>query len=66
VLDAALALSRPIETPTHVRGALGNQVVDIIRADAERLRAHTGLALDHWSVFADSRAAMEVTVGSAS
>jgi hypothetical protein len=51
-LDIALPLSRAISKPEpeDVTEALGEEVLEVLHEDAERLRAHTGLALDRWSV----------------
>jgi hypothetical protein len=49
-LDVALPLSKPISRPEGVADALGPEVLEVLHEDAERLRAQTGRAFDHWSV----------------
>jgi hypothetical protein len=49
-LDLALPLSKPIAKPEGVREALGEEVLEVLHEDAERLREFTGLELAHWSV----------------
>jgi hypothetical protein len=49
-LDLALPLSKPIAKPEGIREALGEEVLEVLREDADRLRAYTGLELAHWSV----------------
>jgi hypothetical protein len=49
-LDVALPLSKPIDKPTGVAEALGDEVLEVLHEDAERLRAQTGRAFEHWSV----------------
>lgn len=49
-MDVALPLSKPIDKPSGVREALGDEVVEVLHEDAERLRAHTGRDFAHWSV----------------
>jgi hypothetical protein len=49
-MDVALPLSKPIEKPTGVREALGDEVLEVLHEDAERLRAHTGRDFANWSV----------------
>jgi hypothetical protein len=49
-LDIALPLSKPISKPEGVREALGEEVLEVLHEDADRLRAQTGLDLGHWSV----------------
>lgn len=51
-MDAALPLSKPISKPDPeaVRKALGEEVLEVLREDADRLRAQTGRAFEHWSV----------------
>ena len=49
-LDVALPLSKPIDKPAGVREALGPDVLEVLREDADRLREFTGLALADWSV----------------
>jgi len=49
-LDVALPLSKPIEKPTGVADALGEEVLEVLHEDAELLRAQTGRAFEHWSV----------------
>jgi hypothetical protein len=49
-LDVALPLSRPISKPEGIAEALGDEVLEVLHEDAERLRAHTGRDLSHWSV----------------
>jgi hypothetical protein len=49
-LDVALPLSKPIDKPAGVAEALGDEVLEVLHEDAERLRAQTGRAFEHWSV----------------
>jgi hypothetical protein len=49
-MDVALPLSKPIDKPTGVREALGDEVIEVLHEDAERLRAYTGRDFAHWSV----------------
>ena len=49
-LDVALPLSKPIDRPEGVAEALGDEVLEVLHEDAERLRAQTGRAFEHWSV----------------
>lgn len=49
-LDIALPLSKAIEKPTGVREALGEEVVEVLSEDAQRLRELMGRELAHWSV----------------
>jgi hypothetical protein len=49
-LDVALPLSRPISKPEGVAEALGEEVLEVLHEDAERLRAYTGRDFAHWSV----------------
>ena len=49
-LDVALPLSKPIDKPGGVREALGPEVIEVLREDADRLREFTGLELADWSV----------------
>ncbi len=49
-MDVALPLSKPIEKPTNVAEALGEEVLEVLREDADRLRAQTGRDFAHWSV----------------
>ncbi len=49
-LDAVLPLRRPIERP-DVRAALGTEDLELLREDAERLRALTGRDFEHWSIW---------------
>lgn len=49
-LDVALPLSKPISRPGGVAAALGDEVLEVLHEDAERLRAHTGRDFSHWSV----------------
>ncbi len=51
-MDAALPLSKPISKPDPetVREALGEEVLEVLREDADRLRAQTGKAFEHWSI----------------
>jgi hypothetical protein len=49
-LDVALPLSKPIDKPGGVREALGPEVLEVLREDADRLREFTGLELADWSV----------------
>ena len=49
-MDVALPLSRPIDKPTGVAEALGDEVIEVLHEDAERLRAQTGRDFAHWSV----------------
>lgn len=49
-MDVALPLSKPIERPAGVREALGEEVIEVLHEDAERLRAYTGRDFAHWSV----------------
>lgn len=49
-LDLALPLSRPIEKPEGVAEALGDEVLEVLHEDAERLRKQTGRPFEHWSV----------------
>jgi hypothetical protein len=58
-VEAGFGLTRPFEARPDVRQALGEAVVERLRADAERLRADTGLALDHWSIFDSARPAAQ-------
>jgi len=50
LLDERLPLRRPIERP-DVRGVLDDEVLRVLREDAERLRELTGRTFDNWSVF---------------
>jgi hypothetical protein len=49
-MDVALPLSKPIEKPEGVAEALGEEVLEVLHEDAERLRAQTGRDFSHWSV----------------
>jgi len=49
-MDVALPLSKPIEKPTGVAEALGDEVLEVLHEDADRLRAQTGRDFAHWSV----------------
>jgi hypothetical protein len=49
-MDVALPLSKPIEKPTNVAEALGDEVLEVLHEDADRLRAQTGRDFAHWSV----------------
>jgi len=51
-LDLALPLSRPIAKPSleELREALGEEVIEVLHDDAERLRRFTGRELANWSV----------------
>ncbi|MBA2521920.1 MAG: sulfotransferase [Solirubrobacterales bacterium] len=49
-MDVALPLSKPIDKPQGVADALGEEVLEVLHEDAERLRAHTGRDFAHWSV----------------
>ena len=49
-MDVALPLSKPIEKPTNVAEALGDEVLEVLHEDADRLRAQTGQDFAHWSV----------------
>ena len=50
LLDERLPLRRPIERP-DVRGVLGEEVLQVLREDAEQLRELTGRSFDNWSVW---------------
>jgi hypothetical protein len=49
-MDVALPLSKPIDKPSGIREALGDEVIEVLHEDAERLRAHTGRDFAGWSV----------------
>ena len=49
-MDVALPLSKPIDKPTNVAEALGDEVLEVLHEDADRLRAQTGRDFAHWSV----------------
>jgi hypothetical protein len=51
-LDMALPLSKPISKPSgdELREALGEEVLEVLHEDAERLREFTGRDLANWSV----------------
>lgn len=49
-MDVALPLSKPIEKPTNVAEALGDEVLEVLHEDADRLRAQTGREFANWSV----------------
>jgi hypothetical protein len=51
-LDVALPLSKPITKPPReeLREALGDDVIEVLHEDAERLREFTGRDLANWSV----------------
>ncbi len=51
-LDAALPLSKPISKPPieELKAALGDEVLEVLHEDAERLRAFTGRKLAGWTV----------------
>lgn len=49
-LDVALPLSKPISKPEGVAEALGDEVLEVLHEDAERLRAYTGRKFARWSV----------------
>lgn len=51
-LDMALPLSKPISKPPadELREALGEEVIEVLHEDAERLREFTGRDLANWSV----------------
>lgn len=49
-MDVALPLSKPIDRPTGVADALGEEVLEVLHEDADRLRAQTGRDFAHWSV----------------
>ena len=49
-LDARLPLRKPIERP-DVREALPDEVLRVLREDAERLREATGRTFEHWSIW---------------
>jgi hypothetical protein len=50
LLDERLPLRRPIERP-DVRGALSDEVLSVLRDDAERFRELTGRSFENWTVF---------------
>ncbi len=49
-LDEKLPLRKPIERP-DVRGALSDEVLGVLREDAERLRELTGRTFETWSIW---------------
>lgn len=49
-LDVALPLAKPISKPEGIREALGEDVIEVLHEDADRLRGFTGRELAHWSV----------------
>lgn len=49
-MDVALPLSKPISKPTNVAEALGDEVLEVLHEDADRLRAQTGRDFAHWTV----------------
>ena len=49
-MDVALPLSKPIDKPEGVAEALGEEALEVLHEDAERLRAQTGRDLSHWTV----------------
>jgi len=51
-MDQALPLAKPIDRPdpAAVIDALGPEVIEVLREDADRLRAQTGRDFAHWSV----------------
>ncbi len=49
-LDMALPLAKPISKPEGISEALGEEVIEVLHEDAERLREFTGRDLAHWSV----------------
>jgi hypothetical protein len=51
-LDVALPLSKPISKPSagDLREALGEEVIEVLHEDADRLREFTGRDLANWSV----------------
>lgn len=49
-MDVALPLSKPIDKPAGIAEALGDEVLEVLHEDAERLRAQTGRDFAHWSV----------------
>ncbi|MCB0866986.1 MAG: sulfotransferase [Solirubrobacterales bacterium] len=51
-MDVALPLSKPIDKPAvaDVKAALGEEVLEVLHEDAEKLRALTGRDFAHWSV----------------
>jgi hypothetical protein len=51
-LDVALPLSKPISKPPveELKAALGDEVLEVLHEDAERLRAFTGRKLAGWTV----------------
>jgi hypothetical protein len=49
-IDKKLGRRRPIDRP-DVRAALGPDVVQVLREDAERLRELTGRQFAHWSIW---------------
>jgi Sulfotransferase domain len=49
-LDEKLPLRRPIERP-DVAAALDDEVLRVLREDAERLRELTGRTFEHWSLW---------------
>jgi hypothetical protein len=51
-LDMALPLSKPISKPPldELEAALGDEVLEVLHEDAERLRAFTGRKLAGWTV----------------
>jgi hypothetical protein len=51
-LDAALPLKKPISKPSldEIREALGDEVLEVLAEDAQRLREFAGRELANWSV----------------
>jgi hypothetical protein len=49
-IDEKLPMRRPIERP-DVRAALGPEVLEVLREDAERLRELTGRRFEGWSIW---------------
>jgi hypothetical protein len=51
-LDVALPLAKPISKPPveELREALGEEVIEVLHEDADRLREFTGRELANWSV----------------
>lgn len=50
ILGVERLVPRSKEEPPDVRARLRPDIVELLREDAARLRAFTGMALDHWSV----------------
>jgi hypothetical protein len=57
VLGSSSTIQRP--TLAAVREALGDEAINLLRDDADRLRAQTGLVVNQWSIFDETPGALD-------